>query len=89
MYCHWRSKYQEGRVWIPLTGLTSPHFFACLVEQLLKVNVFCDTYVDDFVNSKSYFGLEGHNLELTAIHKNNKHIIMKYTVMKTNSKEWW
>jgi hypothetical protein len=30
MYCHWRSKYQEGRVWIPLTGLTSPHFFACL-----------------------------------------------------------
>ena len=24
-----RSSYQEGRVGIPLTGLTPPHFYAC------------------------------------------------------------
>jgi hypothetical protein len=28
-YCRWRSSYQEGRVGIPLTGLTRPHFCAC------------------------------------------------------------
>jgi len=26
MHCRWRSSYQEGRVGIPLTGLTPPHF---------------------------------------------------------------
>ena len=25
MYWHWRSNYQEGRVWIPLICLTRPH----------------------------------------------------------------
>jgi len=29
MYCCWRSSYQEGRVGILLTDLTSPHFCAC------------------------------------------------------------
>ena len=26
MYCRWRSSYQEGRVGIPFTGLTLPHY---------------------------------------------------------------
>ena len=26
--CHWRSNYQEGRIWISLTGFTLPHFCA-------------------------------------------------------------
>ena len=29
LYCRWRSGYQNGRVWIPLTGLTTQHFDAC------------------------------------------------------------
>jgi hypothetical protein len=29
MYCRWRSTYQEGRVGIPITGLTPPPFCAC------------------------------------------------------------
>jgi hypothetical protein len=29
MYCCWRSRYQEERVRIPLTGLTPPQFCAC------------------------------------------------------------
>ena len=28
-YCHWRSNYQEGRIWIWLTHLTLPHLCAC------------------------------------------------------------
>ena len=27
--CHWRSNYQEGRIWISLTGFTLPHLCAC------------------------------------------------------------
>jgi hypothetical protein len=29
MYCCWRSNYQEGKVGIPLTGLTLPYVCAC------------------------------------------------------------
>jgi hypothetical protein len=30
MYCRWRSSYQkEGRIVIPLTGITPPHVCAC------------------------------------------------------------
>jgi len=29
MHCRWRSIYQDGRVVIPLPGLTTPHFCAC------------------------------------------------------------
>jgi len=29
MYSHWRSSHQEGKVAIPLTSLTLPHFCAC------------------------------------------------------------
>ena len=29
MYCRWRSRYQAGRVGIPLTGLTPTHLCAC------------------------------------------------------------
>ena len=29
MYCRWSSSYQEGRVGVPLTGLTPPQFCAC------------------------------------------------------------
>ena len=28
-YCRWRSSYQDGRVEIPLTGLTLPYFYVC------------------------------------------------------------
>jgi len=28
LYCLWRSNYQRGKVWIPLTGLTPPQFYA-------------------------------------------------------------
>ena len=29
IYCHWRPSYQEGRVWLLLSGLTPPHCCAC------------------------------------------------------------
>jgi hypothetical protein len=29
MYCYWRTRYKEGGVGIPLTGLNPPHFCVC------------------------------------------------------------
>ena len=40
MYCHWRSRYQEGRVGIPLTGLNPPQW--CMSQARTWIsNVIC------------------------------------------------
>jgi hypothetical protein len=39
MYCWWRTSYQEGRVGIPLTWLTLPHFLCMSLDRTWIFNV--------------------------------------------------
>ena len=41
MYCHWSSSYQEGKVVIPLTGLTPPQFLCLSQARTWISNVIC------------------------------------------------
>jgi hypothetical protein len=51
-YCRWRSSNQEGRVGIPLTGLTRPHFCACLKPEHGFPTSYVGTVVVYFVFSE-------------------------------------
>jgi hypothetical protein len=79
--CRWRSSYQDGRVGIPLTGLTLPHFSTChkplnknswntktnIMDELLVWSLTENKrIIKYFRNMWEYFRLY-HNLNIKAI----------------------